>query len=497
MSEPTVTPLLDVPHALYPLTHFDYLFETTTFVTGWLVEGDIDRAALEVALRAVTEKWRMLSGRIHSIQPSENKWFIRIPLGTLPPDYETFSLTSSTSEVPLSTYVFTPLSTVSPSLPLPLFVSPSTPRGYNTWEKGSHPLTFWHLTYFPASSNNGTSYTTIGFARSHGVFDGTGASQVTKALVAELKGEVWTPPPLPVEGFNTNLIADELTAHLAENPELPSLTQYKGYKLFGNLRGFVRFALWQLKEKWWGGAERRILLLPKDALDYIVQDVRRALAEGGQKGSQVSSGDVLVAWLYKTIYASGVSGTTSTHITNYASIRGILSNELKETSPKRAASISTYPHNGFIPLPYPTFPASHIQSTPLHTLTHTLSQSRQSLNKSHITSAYHTLTTHIREQPYTAHPDAYDELLISNVSSSRILETDWSLVGAKKTLCGYRYNISIWNLLVTNAVYIAGRLKDGSVVLDLSLNSHRMKLLVDEVERVNKMATVGDSGKSK
>lgn len=58
-------------YALYPLSALDVLFERTTFVTGWLVEGTIDSVALAAALRRVTEKWRMLAGRLVSQKVNE------------------------------------------------------------------------------------------------------------------------------------------------------------------------------------------------------------------------------------------------------------------------------------------------------------------------------------------------------------------------------------------------------------------------------------------
>lgn len=54
--------------ASFPLTQLDRLFERTTFLTGWLVEGTIDTDALSAALSNVTQKWRMLSGRLESIK---------------------------------------------------------------------------------------------------------------------------------------------------------------------------------------------------------------------------------------------------------------------------------------------------------------------------------------------------------------------------------------------------------------------------------------------
>jgi hypothetical protein len=57
--------------ALYPLSALDVLFERTTFVTGWLVEGTLDNVALAAALTRVTEKWRMLAGRLISHKVGE------------------------------------------------------------------------------------------------------------------------------------------------------------------------------------------------------------------------------------------------------------------------------------------------------------------------------------------------------------------------------------------------------------------------------------------
>lgn len=62
--------------ALYPLSALDVLFERTTFVTGWLVEGTIDSEALASALTRLTEKWRMLAGRLVSQKTAEVSSFL-------------------------------------------------------------------------------------------------------------------------------------------------------------------------------------------------------------------------------------------------------------------------------------------------------------------------------------------------------------------------------------------------------------------------------------
>lgn len=75
--------------------------------------------------------------------------------------------------------------------------------------------------------------------------------------------------------------------------------------------------------------------------------------------------------------------------------------------------------------------------------------------------------------------------MISNVSASRILESDWHAVGGERTVCGYRYQITPTELLLTNSVFIAGRLDNGSTVLDVTLNKVKVGLLVNEVKRLS------------
>lgn len=70
--------------ATSPLTLFDVLFERTTFLTGWLVEGTIDTDALSTALSNVTQKWRMLSGRLESVQNQDDVSLYRDHLADRP-----------------------------------------------------------------------------------------------------------------------------------------------------------------------------------------------------------------------------------------------------------------------------------------------------------------------------------------------------------------------------------------------------------------------------
>ncbi|KAG5635850.1 hypothetical protein H0H81_009879 [Sphagnurus paluster] len=458
--------------AIYPLSLFDRLFDRTTFLTGWLVEGTIDSDALAVALANVTKKWRLLSGRLESMpnEDGETEWRIRVPLGEIPEDYETFSLTISSSENSLSHYVSLPLAPVSNSLPHTLFISPSTPRQFSAWQSTKQPITCWHITYLAADPSDGRKHTCIGFARSHGIFDGVGAGAIVRALVSEMRGEDWTAPAPPSSGFNDNPVRRALAAGVKAQIEQgePDPENYSGFVNLG-VSGVVKQMAWHMRERYWYGADRRVLLLPKDALAFLVNGVRAELQEEDES-IEASTGDIIVAWILKTIYASGTSAKTITQCMNLASFRSLLSTD--------DPSITQYAHNAFVPLPYPKMTVGELQAQSLPALVRTLVSARASLALPHVFASYRAAES---ITAFPANPNAHETLVISNVSASRILEADWSLVGAGRTICGYRYQVTPNELVMTNGVYIAGRLDDGTVVLDVSINKKRVDLLAQAV----------------
>lgn len=108
---------------------------------------------------------------------------------------------------------------------------------------------------------------------------------------------------------------------------------------------------------------------------------------------------------------------------------------------------------------------------------------------SHVISSYNALDS---VTAFPANPTADETVVVSNVSASRILESDWSPVGGSRTLCGYRYQLTPTELMMTNSVYIAGRLGDGSVVLDICLRKSRVDLLADAILRLKGSGDVFD-----
>jgi hypothetical protein len=67
---------------VYPLTAFDTSVATTTFLTGWLVEGTIDGVELASALKRLTQKWRMLAARLESVKEPGKVRFVYLKYGS-------------------------------------------------------------------------------------------------------------------------------------------------------------------------------------------------------------------------------------------------------------------------------------------------------------------------------------------------------------------------------------------------------------------------------
>lgn len=298
-----------VPHALLPLTVFDDRFDQTTFVMGWLVEGQIDAAAFEGALTRLTRKWRVLAGRIESAEDKVNirkPWCLRIPIADMPQTFPTFTLTSAVSDVSLSKYLpildeaeqLTPFKIdLLDSVHNHLFMDPSTPIGYAAFESRVHPLTCWRLTHFPASlSNNGRMYTCIGFARC-GIFDDEGASLILHALAAEMSGTSWDVPPVPNWGVNDNplqraLDKESIKYHLPG----PLDNVYSGFYPPGIVKT-CRKICWHTFQWAAGRAKPKIHPLKQDLAPDVLDQTRRELEEKGYGEFPVKDSDILFAWI--------------------------------------------------------------------------------------------------------------------------------------------------------------------------------------------------------
>lgn len=139
---------------------------------------------------------------------------------------------------------------------------------------------------------------------------------VMHALVSEMQHRPWDVPPLPLPfpDLNVNPVkafaVREIELMRASHPShLAESGDYSGMAVLG-IKGALMLVAWHTKEKWWGGARREIVILPKKVLASIVDSARSEIKRGrtgsrsGDGEELVSTGDVLVAWLLKVCFKS-------------------------------------------------------------------------------------------------------------------------------------------------------------------------------------------------
>ena len=140
-----------------------------------------------------------------------------------------------------------------------------------------------------------------------------GAALVMNALVAEMRGQEWAVPPLPSEGLTSNAVQEALDSEAGtEKENQEHYPDYNAYTSLG-LGGILKVIAWHVRERYWRGADRRIILLPKDIAKLLVDDVRSTLQRESQVTTHVTTGDVLTAWIFKVCFQSDIWHRCSTH----------------------------------------------------------------------------------------------------------------------------------------------------------------------------------------
>ncbi|KAF8907685.1 hypothetical protein CPB84DRAFT_1725481 [Gymnopilus junonius] len=462
--------------AYYPLTPFDLINDTVGHTLGWLVEGILDKEKLDSALQRLTEKWPLLAGRLERQVGSVGRSYqIKVPLGSLEEGYPSYILTSKNSDAPISNFVKLPLPDMSDGLPASLFKSPTAPTDPQLWAQQDIPLTHWHLTYF---RQLGEEYTCISLTFSHAIFDGMGILSVIHALEAETQGRPWpvTPPPL-IPGNNNNALQTVVDS-VEEDRGAPGRLNYHHVNIVGVWYIFITILSWYLWEGMWHKAHSRIIILPVKACEKLVLDARQAIALDGKEDVRLSTGDVLAAWLFKTVYSTDSNPARLVGLTNLMSLRNMF-------------KLSNYSHNCYIPLPYPIFSVAELQDISIHALAYRLSIARASACVEHAMIAYNRFRkaanfSDIKAKCVILPFDirANENLGITNMTNGRIVNIDWTGLGGGKTIVRYKSTIRSSSAPFSNWITIAGRLGDGRIMLDVVLNTSKLKALENEVRKV-------------
>lgn len=154
--------------------------------------------------------------------------------------------------------------------------------------------------------------------------------------------------------------------------------------------------------------------------------------------------------------------------------------------------LDNYSHNCFLPIPYPTKSVGEIQSTPLHILAYSFAaaKSPKSLSLAVPAVTYGTCLSTLKDKSKTIvaliphDPTANEPLAVTNMSIAPTVNTDWTAVGGKSTICRYKYVVAGGPMYLTNHITISGCTHDGHTVVDVVLNKKRLARLEVEVQRL-------------
>ncbi|KAF5315177.1 hypothetical protein D9619_007455 [Psilocybe cf. subviscida] len=480
MSSPTSS-----QEQVYQLSFFDEMFAEVGITMAWIVEGRIDVTRITGALDRITARWPMLASRIERGTDHRMQLRIRLPEdGKYPPDYKLYAATSTTNPNPLTNFVPLPLPVAHDMLPVSLMSAPDTPQTTRQWIEKSLPLIYWHVTHF-APEGNGAEYSTIGVTFPHAVFDGLGIARVIHTLEAELLGRDWEPPPLPVDEQNINALESLLTGVMEEQDKglrPPAKETYAGSIV--SLWFSIAFLSWTLWQALWHKTQCRTIIIPEKAYTRLRDNIRDKAALADKDQVPISTADVISALIFKTMF-SDASPNALLQLSSLASVR-------RFSSPS-TQNIASYPHNCVLSLPYPLFPAPTLAALPLSTLAAQLASHRHAFTLEDAADFYRLMQRawHLggsgrgrNVSPYD--PRAHENLMLSNMTIARIVDIDWTGAGAGvgKTVCRYKAALTGLPLWFTNIATVAGKLPDGSLVLDLAFSKKRMDMFEARVREL-------------
>ncbi|KAG2012215.1 hypothetical protein CC2G_012251 [Coprinopsis cinerea AmutBmut pab1-1] len=456
--------------ALYPLTASDIGLGGVDMIKTWIVEGHINEKILRGALDRVVAKWPLLAGRIEFV---DKKPHFRVPFGNLPPGYETYSLTSRTSHLPLSHHVKLPLAPFSEIPPIDLFMSNERYKlgGLKSYE--SAPFTHWHITYF---EEDGEKHSCIGVLYSHALFDAVGSSMLLHAVEAELAGKEWDVPPSPPRGLSANPYQALLEKEISGNRSVSSQSKTSsGSARVVGILGLLAWILGDLIRQWIYGSAKNHIIIPHAVHTWLSKETRKEAEAAGLTDVRLAAGDILVAWAMKAVY-KGENSKKTISFSNAANVRSEWSKEL-----------SLYPHNCIVQVAYPPLTVHQLATMPVYQLAHKLTVAR--MEGSRIQDAITQQALHaeaMRKRPLGAvvnNSDSTDEtFLTTNASVARIAHIDWTGAGGGKTIAHYR--MAPIKFVPLNVLLINGWLNNGDLVLNSSFTTRRAERLREEYDKL-------------
>ncbi|GAA5857799.1 hypothetical protein JCM8547_005985 [Rhodosporidiobolus lusitaniae] len=330
------------------------------------------------AAQRVVDKWKHLQGTPEWTK--DGVWANRIPeddeqhlkrstVGFSTATYEQPYHLAAKFPAPLPPLSSSP-SGVSPLLNRSFFRPSYVPQQFSAHAKHKHPLVHLHVSLFADAL-------AVGVSVPHALLDGHGIGILLRALTAELHGEEWVVPPLPAEGGAKNplsaafdrLKADETIAVEAKETLTPSRdASWTPVSVLALLVFLVSI----LMEKAWGKDRARRVFIRQDLVDSLVERVKEEVKVETEGREYVSAGDVLTAWLLKTVHA-GETSSDSVVASGVFNMRPLLDSHRPSpstASPTALVPLSLYPFNCALNYQLLTtpLPLSTLASTPLSAL---------------------------------------------------------------------------------------------------------------------------------
>ncbi|KAG6846881.1 hypothetical protein H0H93_011312, partial [Arthromyces matolae] len=303
---------------LVPLSRLDHGYlELLSVIAGYVVRS-VDVSALQAAAIRVVDKWRLLAGRV-VWSKKLSAWCILVPLKGDVSSRLKFTVTPLTTRLDSSFVINDSLSAqVLPRPPVGYFSHPSVPNDMSTRSSSKSPIISIHVTQF-------SNCACIGINFPHGVLDSVGYAQFITALDHELHGRPWEAPSLPEPGNN---ILQEVLDNLEALPSLYDDIHLESTTYAGLRRELVKFSLTNglavqlsvLRERFWGCVEDKTVYLNGKILKKLLQEVKDEVKQIDSE-LRVSTGNILVAWLLKAMYAKEISDTKLVSLSSAVSLR--------------------------------------------------------------------------------------------------------------------------------------------------------------------------------
>ncbi|KAG6818856.1 hypothetical protein H0H93_000952 [Arthromyces matolae] len=445
---------------LVPLSQLDQCYlEDFSFSIGFVLQNlDID--ALRAAALRVIDKWRLLAGHLEWSK-NLSTWGVRVPLHGDVSSRLKFTVNKLQTRLPpsfvvnenTSAHVFT-------RPPIKYFRHESVPDKVQSYASSKAPIWSIHVTEF-------SNCVCLGFTLSHAVFDALGGGITGYALHHELQGKPWAVPPLSESNILREVLHDLETAPRMYDDihkETETYSALRGALVPASTPNTLALVAGTAYEKTWHNVETKVVYLGPKAIEKL----RKEVNDGATPVPNVSTSDILTAWILKAIYANE-GGDSPISLLSNVSIRRLLI--------KKYPALKQYPHNAIAVHPITPFTKQDLAVKSLAELAILHHRAHEPATEVAWVQAYNT---HLSKalHGHLTYAIGRDSWPYSNQAQSGINDVAF---GSKK------YSMFFWLTPFEAGRWITiSKFKDGYIV-QANARSKRWRAVAKAVEDLNKL----------